>query len=90
MAIGKPTRRWKMKQLSILVSSGWLVWRRLGLHGLTLLALVWLAPGLEVAASGTPVTVPFDTPNSYEWTVPDGLTSITVEAWGAQGWDRGR
>jgi len=43
-----------MKQLSILVSSGWLVWRRLGLHGLTLLALVWLAPGLEVAASGTP------------------------------------
>ena len=53
-----------MKQLCILASSGWLVWRRLGLHVLTLLALVWLAPGLEDAASGTPVTVPFDTPNS--------------------------
>jgi hypothetical protein len=63
----------------ILASNRWLAYRRLRLHVLTLLALGWLAPGVEVA-SGAPVTETFNTPGSHQWTVPAGITSVTVNA----------
>src|ERR1700729_3903956 len=37
------------------------------------------------AAAAGPVTATFSTPGSFSWTVPDGVTSVTLDVAGAQG-----
>ncbi|MCU0832917.1 MAG: hypothetical protein MUC77_00575 [Chromatiaceae bacterium] len=54
------------------------------------LALVLLAALMGVPVAHAQVTDTFDTPGTTTWTVPTGVTSITVEAWGGGGGGGGR
>jgi hypothetical protein len=38
-------------------------------------------------AKASNLNVDYTTPGSYTWTVPDGVTSVQIECWGAQGED---
>lgn len=51
----------------------------------TVLVFVLLAVLVGVSVANAQVTVTFDTPGTTNWTVPTGVTSITVEAWGGGG-----
>jgi len=48
------------------------------------------ACGVRIVASKSSVTVPsWFSPGAFSWTVPPGVTEITVELWGAQAQDGG-
>lgn len=58
--------------------------RRTRLAGVLVLALATLLLPLAPQASAATTTVTFNyTGSSQEWIVPEGLTEVTIEAWGA-------
>lgn len=60
--------------------------RRARLAGVLVLALATLLLPLSPQASAATTTVTFNYIGaSQEWIVPEGVTEITIEAWGAQG-----